>query len=217
MKKILMAVAVLVLIFYKTSAQQTIDTLKTPDSLKTMPPDTAVKQQTQPKTEAPKQQGTATAQASIKKDTRPFMKRWTFDIGTGFWTNTSGSYFEISPTLTYHFPKIWAIGGGPTYVYRHNKDFDEDLNGFGGKLYAQANLTKWFYAWTEYQGISNQYIVIDDNTNKIERQQGYVDSWFLSLGIHIRRFNAQALYDVLYDKTRSPYGNAWTYRIGFGF
>ena len=156
------------------------------------------------------------------KDPRPFIKRLSFDINTSFWINTGNTYFELSPVVRYNFPKTYSIGAGPAYIYRRDRVNDVNLNGLGGKVFATANFTKWLYGWTEYQGLSNQHITNIDNTGKVTRGTEYADSFFLSLGIHIRlgrrhAFSAQALYDVMYKESTSPYYSPWTYRIGFGF
>jgi hypothetical protein len=156
-------------------------------------------------------------------DTRPMSQRIGFDLNTSFWINVSRTFFEISPVIEYRLPKTYSIGFGPTYIYNHDRIRQINLNGWGGKVYAKAGFTNWLYAYTEYQGISNQYISgIDPVTNKAIKSNSYVDSWFLSLGMSIRAgkrhgINLQALYDLLYDQVKSPYYGAWTYRIGFGF
>lgn len=165
----------------------------------------------------------SSAKAQKPRDTRPISQRIDFDIYTSFWANSSSTFFEFSPVIAYKFPKIVSIGAGPTYVYNHDRINDVDLNGWGGKVFSRAQLTKWFYVYTEYQGINNQYISgINGTTLEVTKSKEYVDSWFLSLGLNIRLtkrhgINFQALYDVLYDENTSPYYGAWTYRIGFGF
>jgi hypothetical protein len=172
------------------------------------------------------QQKSAAVQASSStvqtKDSRPIIKRLSFDLSTSFWINPSNVYFEFSPTVMYHFPKTWAIGTGPAYIYRRDLVRDVNISGWGGKVFGKANVTPWLYAWTEYQGISNQYIIVNDQSGALSKDHEYVDSWFLSLGINIRigkrhGINLQALYDVLYKESSSAYYSPWTYRIGFGF
>jgi len=164
-------------------------------------------------------------QTSAQKqvDTRPISQRIGFDITTSFWINPSSTFFEFSPVVVYYFPRIISIGTGPTYIYNRDRINQVNLSGWGGKVFSRAQLTKWFYAYTEYQGINNQYISgVNSSTNEVTKSKQYVDSWFLSLGVNIRLtkrhgINMQALYDVLYNKETSPYYGAWTYRIGFGF
>lgn len=166
-----------------------------------------------------------TSQSSVRNnvDTRPISQRIGFDITTSFWINTSSTFFEFSPVVVYNFPRIISIGTGPAYIYNRDRVRQINLSGWGGKFFSRAQLTKWFYAYTEYQGINNQYISgINSSTNEVTKSKEYVDSWFLSLGVNIRiskrhGINMQALYDLLYNKETSPYYGAWTYRIGFGF
>ena len=161
-----------------------------------------------------------TEPVKVKKDARPIGQRLSFGINTAFWSNRSNTYFEFSPLLTYHFPKTYSIGAGPAYVYNRDRVNNIGLHGWGGKVYGRADFNRWIYGWTEYQGISNQYykgIII----NKPEKANTYIDSWFLSLGLHVplgrSSFNMQVLYDVLYDKKKSYTYGPVTYRIGFGF
>jgi hypothetical protein len=169
--------------------------------------------------------GTTASQAPVRNnvDSRPFFQRLDFDINTSFWINPSSTFFEFSPVVAYRFPKIISIGAGPAYIYNRDRKQEVNLSGWGGKVFSRARLTKWFYAYTEYQGINNQYISgINSSTNEVKKSKEYVDSWFLSLGVNLRiskrrGINMQALYDVLYNKATSPYFGAWTYRIGFGF
>jgi hypothetical protein len=165
------------------------------------------------------------APISVQKsiDNRPLHQRIGFDLTTSFWMNVSSTFFEFSPVMVYRFPKTYSIGTGPTYIYNRDRIRKIDLNGWGAKVFGKAQFTNWLYAYTEYQGINNQYISgIDLNTNKAIKSTAFVDSWFLSLGMNIRAgkrhgINIQTLYDVLYDGVKSPYYGAWTYRIGFGF
>ena len=157
-----------------------------------------------------------------EKDTRPLSQRIRFSFSSSFWMNTSNFYFELSPMLTYYFPEIYSVGAGPTYVLNKDRKNDISLHGWGGKVYARADLTTWLYGWTEYQGISNQFITgIDPVTKQITRDHEYVGSWFLSMGLNIplgrSGINVQALYDVLYKKSNSYTYSPVTYRIGFGF
>jgi hypothetical protein len=160
---------------------------------------------------------------TVKKDNRPVSQRLRVSISTSFWVNPSNSYFEFSPLISYYFPKTFSIGAGPAYVLNRDRRNDINLNGWGGKVYGRANLTPRLYAWTEYQGIDNQYISgIDPITKKISRSTEYINSWFLSMGLNIpmgkrRSINIQALYDVLYKKSNSYTYSPVTYRIGFGF
>ena len=172
-------------------------------------------------TKVQQQQATVKAPPKNNKDTRPIMQRLSFNLNSNFWINPGTTYFELSPIVMYHFPKTFSVGAGPTYLYRHDRLQDANLNGWGGKIIGRADITRWLYASTEYLGISNQYIFLN-NSGTRERAREYVDSWFMSLGINVRigirhSINFQALYDVLYKKGSTLYSSPWTYRIGLGF
>ena len=186
----------------------------TTDSTKSIPPatgDTTVKKQ-EPAPEA----------KATKKDTRPLRQRLEFNLMTSFWVNSNTTFFEFAPTVSYLFPKIWSIGVGPVYMYNKLKETDITLDGWGAKIFGKAQLLKWIYLYTEYQGVNSEYVTNIDLSDGVHTEKQYVDSWFLSAGLNLpvgrrKYINLQALYDVLYDKDTSPYYGAWTYRIGFGF
>jgi hypothetical protein len=153
-----------------------------------------------------------------RKDTRPLSQRIDFDINTSFWANTNQVFSEFMVLVSYRFPKILSIGAGPTYILNYDRKADVNLNGWGGKLFVRAQLLRFFYVWTEYQGISNQYIAAYD---PIVKEKDYVDSWFFGAGLNIRMgrrsgINFSVLYDVLHGSS-SPYYSPVIYRVGFGF
>ena len=193
----------------------------TPDTLvkknETLRPDTIAKT----KATVPTQQAQP-AKTKVRKDTRPLKDRINFDLNTSFWINSSQVFGEISLLVSYRFPKILSIGTGPVYTFNYQRGDKKNLNGWGGKVFARAQLLKFFFLWTEYQGIDNQYRSGYDANNHAIYSHAYVDSWFLGAGVNIRlgrRFgiNMSVLYDVLYDKTYSAYYSPTVYRVGFSF
>lgn len=159
----------------------------------------------------------------IRKDTRPLKDRIDWDFSTSFWASKQQAYFNASILVSYKFPKILSIGTGPVYVFSHRKDADVNLNGFGGQLFARAQLLKFFYLWTSYQGLSNQYLT-DVKLDPVSYtwNRSYVDSWYAGAGVNVRfgrRFgvNLSVLYDFLYDKTQSPFYNDFIFQVGFSY
>jgi hypothetical protein len=153
-----------------------------------------------------------------RKDTRPFMQRIDFDLNTSFWANTSQVFSEFSVLISYRFPKIWSVGAGPVYILNYDRKADKNLNGWGGKVFARAQLLRFFYLWTEYQGINNQYIA---EYTPVVKKTEYVSSWFAGAGLTIRiskrsGFTLSVLYDILHSSS-SPYYSPLVYRVGFGF
>jgi hypothetical protein len=222
MKKQLLILSTLFLVFCNTVFAQNemeSDSIAKLNQQLKLTQDSLAKVQQQNQTAPAQQPAQAT---TTKKDTRPFGQRFRFSMSGSFWANTSSVYFELSPMLSYYFPKTWSIGVGPTYIYSKDRKEDKSLNGFGGKVYGKADITRWLYAWTEYQGVNSQQLKIESVIpKKTTKEYEYVDSWFLSAGINIRfgrkSINLQALYDVLYKSEDSYLSSPWTYRIGFGF
>lgn len=160
----------------------------------------------------------ATKQNKVRKDTRPWSQRINFDVNTSFWANKNQVFSEFMVLVSYRFPKIWSIGAGPSYILNYDRVNDVNLNGWGGKIFARAQFLRFLYAWTEYQGIDNQYVA---GINPVVRKSEYVNSWFFGAGINVRMgrrsgFNLSVLYDILHTSS-SPYSEAVTYRVGFGF
>ena len=182
-------------------------------------PDTLVKATTVPAGQQQQVQQQKQAQKkTVRKDTRPLKDRIDIDLNTSFWINPSQVSGEISLLVSYRFPKILSIGTGPTYIFNYQRATEKNLNGLGGKVFVKAQLLKFFYLWTEYQGIDNQYI---SDWNPVTLSSGYVDSWFIGAGVNIRLgkrsgINMSVLYDLLHGSD-SPYSSATTYRLGFSF
>ncbi len=161
--------------------------------------------------------------ARVRKDNRPLKDRILWDFSTTFWANRQQVLFNASILVSYKFPKIFSVGTGPVYVFSYRKDADVSLNGIGAQVFVKAQLLKFFYLWTSYQGLSNQYITeVNMNPVSFTWNRGYVDSWFAGAGINLRlgrRFgiNVSAVYDFLYNSTDSPYTSAFVYQFGFSF
>ena len=155
----------------------------------------------------------------VRKDTRPLKDRIDFDANTGFWVNTHQVLGQITLLVTYRFPKILSIGAGPTYIYNYQRGDKQNLNGWGGKIYSRAQLLKFFYLWTEYQGIDNQYISGRNADNSPIRSHTYVGSWCVGAGLNIRLgrkagINLSVMYDLL-QPSHSPYYNKTVFCFGF--
>lgn len=162
-------------------------------------------------------------QPKHRKDTRPIMQRLDFGLGTGFWITPSQTYVELAPSLAYRFPKIWVTGIGYRYIYRHQRIINNDLHSYGPNLFAQANLTRRIYLWTEYEILQSQFYDGNYVNNETSRKTTTIDSWFVGLGFRRsigRRggVSIQFLYNILYEREQySPYYSAFTYRVGYFF
>jgi hypothetical protein len=184
------------------------------DSLK-LAKDTVVK--TPPKTEA-------AAPAKSKRDTRPLKERIALGCGFSFWINPSQTYIELAPVLAYRFPKRLITGVGYRYIYRHDRDYDINLNAWGPNIFARVGLTKRFYLWTEYEILTSEYLV-PTTGQEFNKESTSIDSWFIGLG-YVRSMgkkgrggiSMQILYNILYyEYDNNPYYSPVTYRIGYYF
>jgi hypothetical protein len=213
--KILLILCIFSIVPAWALAQETVppDTLrKKTDSINLAAPTGTIQQSTQAVQSETGNQA-AVKQPRTRKDTRPWIKRFDVDINTGFWATPSQATGELMVTVAYKFPKILSIGAGPTYVYSYNRTVSKNLNGYGGKIFARARLLKFIFLWTEYQGLSNQYITDFD---PVTTSTAYSDSWFWGAGINFFGVNLSVMYDILHD-SKSAYAGATIYRIGYSF
>lgn len=148
-----------------------------------------------------------------RKDTRPLKDRLDFDINTGFWANSGQATGELMVLVSYRFPKILSVGAGPTYVYSYQYNVSKSLSGYGGKIFARAQLLKFIYLWSEYQGLSNQYVT---GYNPVTTGRAYSDSWFWGAGLNFFGINVSVMYDILHD-SKSLYAGATICRLGYSF
>jgi hypothetical protein len=180
----------------------------------------------------PKVAAPATAPAAVaaapaeKKQGRSFREKFAVGFGTGFWITPNTTYLEIAPSLAYRFPKILTTGLGFRYIYRHDRNVNNDLHSYGPNVFARANLTKRVYFWTEYEYLWSQYFDYKYGTDDYTRETAEGDSWFVGLGYQRSvgkkgrgGISVQFLYNVLYDKDDqyNPYYSAFTYRVGYFF
>ena len=209
--------AILFLVLLQPAAAQITDKLKTnPDTELPPPPPPPSTQQvpTVPAQEPPRQ----------RRDSRPFIQRLDFGLGSAFWITGSQTYVELAPVLAYRFPKTLITGMGYRYIYRHDRVFGKDLNAYGPNFFARANLTQRIYLWTEYEILKTDYIV-QAAGYEVATQSINTYSAFAGLG-YIRSFRKsgrggisfQVLYNFLYDREDyNPYYSPVIYRVGYYF
>jgi hypothetical protein len=206
MKKVIILLAV-VLAMQLSYSQEPDSTVVTPAATVQATPDT--------KTGQPVKE---------RKDTRPLKERISFGFGTAFWINTSQTYLELNPALAYRFPKTLVTGVGYRYIWRHDRDYDENLHSYGPTLFARVDMFKRIYMWTEYEILTTEY-EIQDVSQAMEIDKATIDSWFAGIG-YIKSFgkkgrgglSIQVLYNILYySDDRSPYYSPVIYRVGYYF
>jgi hypothetical protein len=167
---------------------------------------------------------TAPVEEKSRRDQRPLKERIAFGFGTSFWINSTETTLELAPVVAYRFPKRLIAGVGYKYIYRHNKDFDVNLNAYGPNVFARVDLLKSIYFWTEYETLKSEYIT-DISGGEFDTDKTSTDAWFVGLGWlrSVGRkgrggLSVQVLYNVLYNSEDfSPYYGPVTYRVGFYF
>jgi hypothetical protein len=215
------AILILVAILAFQSVYCQIDTVIKADTVTKAAPvtaDTVI-------TAVPVTQDTVTKAAPVEEKTkRPLKERIAFGFGTSFWINSSETTLELAPVVAYRFPKRLIAGVGYKYIYRHNRDFDVNLNAYGPNVFARVDLVKSIYFWTEYETLRSEYIT-DISGDEFNTDKTTTDAWFVGLGWmrSVRKngrggLSIQVLYNVLYNSEDfSPYYGPVTYRVGFYF
>lgn len=159
-----------------------------------------------------------------EKSKRPLKERIAFGFGTSFWINSNETTIELAPVVAYRFPKRLTAGVGYKYIYRHDRNFDQNLNAYGPNVFARLDLTKSIYFWTEYETLRSDYIT-ELTGNEFSKDKTTTDAWFVGLGF-MRSvgkkgkggISIQVLYNVLYyEEDFSPYYGPVTYRVGYYF
>jgi hypothetical protein len=227
------AILILVAMLVTQSVFCQIDTIAPADTVKIdiiVPADT-VKIDTIVPADTVKQE-TVVAADTVKKaapveekgDKRPLKERIAFGFGTSFWINSNETTIELAPVLAYRFPKRLIAGVGYKYIYRHDRNFDQNLNAYGPNVFARVDLIKSIYFWTEYETLHSEYIT-ELTGNDFEKDKASTDAWFVGLGFNRSvgkkgrgGISIQVLYNVLYyNEDFSPYYGPVTYRVGYYF
>jgi hypothetical protein len=138
------------------------------------------------------------------------------NLGAQFGTITS---VELSPLVGYRITNDFSAGLGITYIYYkidYNSGNSFETNIYGYRLFARHNFLDKFYATTEFENLSLEYVNINDG--RISRE--WIPGLFIGGGYFepIGRnagFSIAALYNVIYDDQKSPYNSPWVFRVGF--
>lgn len=125
---------------------------------------------------------------------------------------------NVSPQVGYRFTNRLSGGVGVIYQYISYELFNgsrESTNVYGGNLFARYMVYENIFLQGEYEAVNWEFFNED---NRLVRE--WVPGAFLGGGffqpIGARSgFSATALYNVLHDDIRSPYGSPWVFRVGF--
>lgn len=124
---------------------------------------------------------------------------------------------DFSPLVGVMITPKFSSGLGITYqYYKDNRYFGANSSSYGGRLFSRYNIFPNIFLHAEYETINF------DNYNF--RTEQYERIWSPGLflgGGYFAPFGSRGganftfLYNVLYDRNRSPYGEPYVIRVGF--
>ncbi|SMG45484.1 hypothetical protein SAMN05661096_03134 [Marivirga sericea] len=141
------------------------------------------------------------------------------NFGLQFGTFT---HIEASPIVGYMINEKLSAGVGGIYQYFRvrggNRVADYETNIFGGKLFGRYNFSQQLFGYSEYENINLD--VIYNTSNGFELGRAWVPAFFIGGGYfqpigNRAGFTVMALYNLLYDVSRSPYNSPFVLRVGF--
>ncbi len=130
---------------------------------------------------------------------------------------------NISPLAGYMITNRLSAGPGITYQYLKGEAIDlftgrifkYDTNIFGGRVFARYNITRQFFAYTEYESLRVQFPNVDGTA--LERD--WVPGYFIGGGV-FQPVGGRAglgltlLLNLLHDDRKSPYNSEIIIRAG---
>lgn len=121
-------------------------------------------------------------------------------FGDGFFSAT------LAPSAIYEFDKQFALGVGLNGTYNSLKNNYKSTI-FGGSVIGLYSPILELQVSAEFEqlNVSRKW---EDNLG-IEDQNYWYPALFVGLGYRNQNFTAGIRYDVLYDKSKSIYANAW--------
>lgn len=121
-------------------------------------------------------------------------------FGDGFFSGT------LAPSAIYEFNEQFALGVGLNGTYNKRKDFYSSTV-FGGSLIGLFNPIQEIQLSAEFEEL-NVNRKWDDRYN-IENENYWYPGLFLGAAFRTSNVAVGMRYDVLYDKEKSIYANAW--------
>lgn len=121
-------------------------------------------------------------------------------FGDGFFSGT------LAPSAIYQLDDVWAFGVGLNGTYNKQKDRYQSTV-LGGSLLSLINPIDAVQLSAEFD-MSNVSRRWESQLN-IENQNYWYPALFIGAGYHAQNITVGIRYDVLYDKTKSIYADAW--------
>ncbi len=124
-------------------------------------------------------------------------------------------YASFSLLGGYRWTEKLNTGVGYTYQYTSYKDVNISLHNHGVNVFTQYMIYKPIFLMAQYEYLSFQGLYTDlttyrDSYNSVMLGGGYSQQLSKKAAI-----NFYVLYDVTYDKDRSPYGTPWYIGLNF--
>lgn len=145
------------------------------------------------------------AHAQNGRDPGRFWDNVRFGGGIGLGFTNGGFNGSISPSAIYQFNEQFASGASLNFTYA--KFRDDKLMAYGGSLLTMYHPVPFL----QLSGELEQLRINREYDNGIDRWENnyWSPALFLGLGYTDRNFTVGVRYDVLYDRSKSIYANAW--------
>ena len=157
-------------------------------------------------------------------DSAGLFERLYFGGNFGFSVGNTSTSIALSPTVGYMISPKLSSGLGVVYQYYTYKTFSNERftnNVYGGKIFSRYNLLPNIFAIGEIEYIHSPYYVLNPRTNRYEEKNTWTTGTFIGAGFFQRLgrggFSFSALYNLSYDKKRSPYPEPYVFRMSFSF
>lgn len=159
----------------------------------------------------------AWAQREINPEDNKFMDRVYF--GGNFNLQFGNvTFIDVSPLVGYMVTDKFSTGVGVTYQYLNYKFLDYQSNIYGGRVFGRHNIGQQFFALTEIESLNVEFPKLFPTGERVWVRE-WVPGVFVGGGIFQpfgRRggVNLSALYNLTYERGKSPYANPWVIRAG---
>ena len=151
------------------------------------------------------------------------LERFYFGGNFGFSIGPSSSSIELSPTVGYMITPKFSSGIGFVYQYHQHQTLSKQKftnNVYGGKIFSRYNLFSNIFALGELEHIRAPYYVVN-SSNRYEERETWTTGTFLGAGffqpLGSGGFSIAVLYNLSYNKTKSPYPEPYVLRMSFAF
>lgn len=160
------------------------------------------------------------AQREIDPESNPPLKDRLYYGGNFAMQFGTITFIDVSPLVGAMITERFSGGLGATYQYFDDRRFVGVGTGnrslYGGRTFLRYNILPNIFAHTEYEMLN--FDLFNRRTNEYNRE--WVPSLFLGAG-YFTPFGARGganfkfLYNLLYDRLRSPYNEPYVIRVGF--